>query len=296
MTKALNLIELNQIENQIYTIRGLQVMLDRDLAMLYNVETRVVNQAVKRNVDRFPLEFCFQLSDDEFNHWKSQTVMSNEDKLGLRRPPFAFTEQGVAMLSGVLRSEIAVQVSLQIMRTFVSMRKFILNNAQVFQRLDSLEIKQLKTDQKLNHVLKALEDKQTQPEKGVFYDGQIFDAYTFVADLIRKAKKSIVLIDNYIDDTVFTLFTKRNKGVSVRFYTKTISKQLRLDAEKHNAQYDAIVIEAFSLAHDRFLIIDDTELYHIGASLKDLGKKWFAFSKMDSQAVEMLKLLSDKMP
>lgn len=142
-------------------------------------------------------------------------------------------------------------------------------------------------------MFKALESKQVQPDKGIFFDGQIFDAYTFVADIIRQAKKSIILIDNYIDDTVFTLFTKRKKGVTVTFYTRKITKQLKLDAEKHNAQYPPVKLKELKAAHDRFLIIDKTDLYHIGASLKDLGKKWFAFSKMDRKAYDVLKKLEE---
>jgi len=283
--------ELN-IDNRIYTIRGVQVMIDRDLALLYCVETRTINQSVKRNIDRFPIEFCFQLSDDEFNYWMSQFVISNKEKMGIRKRPYAFTEQGVAMLSGVLRSKTAVQVSLQIMRAFVAMRKFILNNAQIFQRLDLLEIKQLKTDQTLDNVLKALDKKQNQPEKGVFFDGQMFDAYKFISDLIRKAEKSIVLIDNYIDDKVLTMFSKRKKGVSITIYTKQLNKQIALDVEKFNEQYEPVEIIEMKLAHDRFLIIDQTELYHIGASLKDLGKKWFAFSKMNSEILPLLQKLN----
>lgn len=280
------------IDNKIYTIRGVQVMIDRDLALLYGVETRVINQSVKRNIDRFPVEFCFQLSDDDFNYWISQFVISNKEKMGIRKRPFAFTEQGVAMLSGVLRSKTAVQVSLQIMRAFVSMRKFILNNAQIFQRLDLLEVKQIKTDQTLDNILNALNCKQIVPEKGIFFDGQIFDAYKFISDLIRKATKSIILIDNYIDEKVLTMFSKRNEGVNLTIYTKQLNKQMALDIEKFNQQYAPVEIIEMKLAHDRFLIIDHTELYHIGASLKDLGKKWFAFSKMNSEILPLLNKLN----
>lgn len=278
-----------KIDKRIYTIRGVQVMIDRDLAMLYGVETRAINQSVKRNIDRFPIEFCFQLSDDEFNYWISQFVISNKEKMGIRKRPFAFTEQGVAMLSGVLKSKTAVQISLQIMRAFVAMRKFIINNAQIFQRLDSLEVKQLRTDQTLDNILNALNSKQNIPEKGIFFDGQIFDAYQFISDLIRKATKSIILIDNYIDDKVLTMFSKRNEGVILTIYTKQLNKQMALDVEKFNQQYAPLEIVEMKLAHDRFLIIDNEELYHIGASLKDLGKKWFAFSKMNSEVLNLIR-------
>lgn len=263
-------------------------MIDRDLASLYDVETRLLNQAVKRNSERFPEEYCFQLSDEEFSNWKSQIVMSNEDRMGLRRPPYAFTEQGIAMLSAVLRSETAVKVSIRIINAFVAMRRFISSNAQIFQRLDTLEIKQLETDRKINHVLNAIESKEIQPKQGIFFDGQIFDAYNFVADIIRTAQKSILIIDNYVDDTVLTHLTKRNDGVKVIIFTKAISKQLALDVKKFNSQYPPVEIKEFRNSHDRFMIIDDRTVYHFGASLKDLGKKWFSFSKMDIGAVEML--------
>jgi ORF6N domain len=275
-------LTISGIENKIYVIRGMQVILDRDLAQLYQVETRIMIQAVKRNQDRFPDSFIFQLSDAEFQHWKSQIVISNADKMGLRRAPYAFTEQGVAMLSAVLRSDTAIQVSIQIMQTFVTMRKFLINNASVFQRLDHIELKQLKTDEKLEQIFKALETGQIQPNQGIFFDGQIFDAYSFVSSLIREAKKSIILIDNYVDDTVLALLSKRNRQVSASVYTLKISLQLDLDLKKHNNQYPEIKIFELKETHDRFLILDEKELYHFGASLKDLGKKWFAFSKMDA--------------
>jgi hypothetical protein len=275
-------LTINSIENKIYNIRGMQVILDRDLAQLYQVETRIMIQAVKRNQDRFPDSFIFQLSDAEFQHWKSQIVISNADKMGLRRAPYAFTEQGVAMLSAVLRSDTAIQVSIQIMQTFVTMRKFLINNASVFQRLDHIELKQLKTDEKLEQIFKALETGQIQPHQGVFFDGQIFDAYSFVSSLIREAKKSIILIDNYVDDTVLALLSKRNMHVIATIYTLKINLQLDLDLKKYNSQYPEIKIFELKEAHDRFLILDEKELYHFGASLKDLGKKWFAFSKMDA--------------
>ena len=191
------LVKNEGIQNIIYTLRGLQVMFDRDLASLYDVETRALNQAVKRNSERFPDEYCFQLNDEEFSNWKSQIVMSNEDRMGLRRPPYAFTEQGVAMLSAVLRSETAVKVSIQIINAFVTMRRFIAANAQIFHRLDSVEQKQLEhkaaTDEKFDRIFNAIESKEITPKQGILFDGQIFDAYNFVSDLIRRAEKSIII-------------------------------------------------------------------------------------------------------
>ena len=255
------------------------------------VETRVLNQAVKRNRERFPERFCFQLSDGEFEILKSQIVMSSWG--GRRTNPYAFTEQGVAMLSAVLKSDVAIEISVKIIDAFVAMRRFIFANAQVFQRLNILEIKQLETDKKIDHVLNAMESKEIQQKQGIFFDGQIFDAYQFVSDLFRSAEESIVIIDNYIDDSVLTHLSKRKKDVKVILFTKSISRSLALDVKKFNEQYPAIEVKEFKNSHDRFVIIDNTTVYHFGASLKDLGNKWFAFSKMDIGAVEMLTRLKE---
>lgn len=285
------IIKQPEIENRIFTIRGRQVMLDSHLAELYTVETKYINLAVKRNPERFPDEFMFQLSDTEWENLKLQIATSSLRHGGRRYLPYVFTEQGVAMLSAVLHSESAVKVSIQIMQAFVEMRKFVAGKAEIFQRLDKIERKQIETDEKFERVFRALESNDINKEKGIFFDGQGFDAYVFVADLVRKAKKSIILIDNYVDDTVLTLFTKRKKGVAVTIYTKAISKQFLLDLSKHNTQYEPIEVKELKEAHDRFLIIDETELYHIGASLKDLGKQWFAFSKMDTEAWKIISKL-----
>ena len=291
--KPKNLLPVQQIQNRIFTIRGVQVMLDRDLAKMYEVETKVLNQAVKRNIERFPKDFMFQLNKEELSNWRSQIVTSNKDKMGLRRPPYAFTEHGVSMLSAVLKSNIAIGVSVSIIRAFVAMRKFISTNAGVFQRLEKVEQKHIEADKKFEKLFKALEDKSIKPKQGIFYNGQIYDAYNFVSDLIRSANNSIVLIDNYIDDTVLTLLTKRKKGIIVIIYTRKINMQLSLDLVKHNSQYPIIEIREFRNSHDRFIIIDDKTIYHFGASLKDLGKKWFAFSKMDINVLEVLNKLKD---
>jgi hypothetical protein len=287
------LIQQKEIENRIFTIRGFQVMIDRDLAEMYKVETKVLNQSVKRNIERFPEPFRFQLSERE-----KDELVTNCDRLGTLKHssvnPFAFTEQGVAMLSAVLRSSIAVMVSIQIMQAFVEMRRMVLGNVALFQRIGNIEHKQLEADQKFEQIFKALESKDIQPDKGIFYDGQVFDAWKFVSDLVRQAKTSLLLVDNYIDDRVLQLLSKRSKGVTATIYTQYITKQLAVDLQKHNTQYEQIIIKEFTAAHDRFLIIDETELYHIGASIKDLGKKWFAFSKMNAKTPEMLNLLKIK--
>ena len=198
------------------------------------------------------------------------------------------------MLSSVLRSQTAIEVNIQIMRAFTSMRHFFASNAQVFQRLEVIEHHQLElaahqadTDHRIEEVFQLLVFGQ-QPAQGIFFDGQIFDAYTFVSDLIRSAKKSIVLFDNYVDDTVLAMLDKRDKKVSATIYTQKVKQQLSLDLEKHNAQYQPIEVKQFDKIHDRFLCIDNT-VYHIGASLKDLGKKWFAFSKMEMKTKELIK-------
>ena len=296
---------LENIENLIHVIRGKQVMLDRDLARLYGVEARALNQAVQRNIERFPEDFMFQLSKEEFENLRSQIVTSSEEEIlksqnvisswgGIRKWPYVFTENGVAMLSSVLRSQQAISINIQIMRAFNAMRHFITSNAQVFQRVENIEknilalnASKVDTDKKLEEVFRRLDDGNATPKQAVFYDGQIFDAYKFVNERIREAKKRIVLIDNYVDETVLAMLDKRGKNVTAKVYTRNISRQLSLDFEKHNAQYTPIEVEQFDRAHDRFLCIDDT-VYLIGASIKDLGKKWFGFVKLEQTTDELL--------
>ena len=290
----MELVKQDHIKDKIFTIRGVQVMLDSDLASLYQTETKFINRAVKRNPMRFPESFAFQLSEEEWEGLRFQNGTLN-DKLGRGQHrkylPWVFTEQGVAMLSAVLNTERAVVASIQIMQAFVAMRNFLLNNASVFQRLDQVELKQLKTDEKLDQIFKALEAGKPKPSQGIFFDGQVFDAYIFVADLVKRAKENIYLIDNYVDETVLTLLSKRDENVTATIYTKSIPKQLQLDLKKHNSQYPEIKVVEFKEAHDRFLILDEKECYHIGASLKDLGKKWFAFSKMEGLTEMIVKNL-----
>ncbi len=310
-----------QIEPLIRTIRGQQVLLDSDLAILYGVETKRLNQQVKRNIERFPEDFMFQLTHEEVICSRSQIATLNEGTNlrsqiatssqevslksqivtsshgGVRYLPYAFTENGIAMLSSVLRSPIAIQVNIRIMRAFTAMRQFIASNAQIFQRLDLMEQNQLalvahqtETDHKLEEVFRLLDSGNVQPHQGIFYDGQIFDAYTFINDRIREATTRIILIDNYIDDSVLTILSKRADKVVATIYTKKPSAQLQLDIQKHNAQYTPIDIIAFDRSHDRFLCIDET-VYHLGASIKDLGKKWFAFNRMEMPTTELLQKL-----
>jgi len=286
------IITRKEIENLIYSVRGKQVMFDKDLASLYLVETKILNKAVKRNMERFPETFCFQLTEAESETLRFQIGTSNAGRGGRRYLTHVFTEQGIAMLSAVLRSEVAVKVSIEIMNAFVEMRKMLIGNAALFSRLDKIELKQLEADGKFEEIFRALESGKLHSEKGIFYNGQIFDAYAFVSDIIRSAERSIILIDNFVDDTVLTLLGKRMQFVTATIYTKNISSQLQLDVHRYNSQYPQIDVQIFTLAHDRFLLIDGTELYHIGASLKDLGKKWFAFSKMNTEVSRMLTFLS----
>jgi len=286
-------ISQKHIENRIFTIRGVQVMLDYHLSDLFIVETKRINEQVKRNTKRFPLSFMFQLTISEWDKLQSQiaTTEINDDLRSQiatakrRTLPFVFTEQGVAMLSAVLNSDTAINVSIQIMDAFVKMRQIVLQNSLINFRLDKIEIKQLDNEQKFEQVFKALESKNVIPNQGVFFDGQVFDAYDLASKIIRSARKNIVLIDNYIDESTLTHLSKKTKTVKVLLLTKTISKELTLDIKKANEQYPNFEIKPFTKSHDRFLIIDNTQVYHLGASLKDLGKKWFAFSKLEKNSI-----------
>jgi hypothetical protein len=273
------------IENKIYTFRGVKVMLDRDLAKLYQVETRRINEQVKRNMERFPDDFMFRLTKDELEDWKSQNATSNSIKMGIRKMPLAFTEQGVYMLATVLKSDVATQVTLSIMRTFTKLKSFLTQNSHLFDRFERIEYRLSIHDENFNKVFNAIENKNINPTQGIFHNGQIFDAYIFINDLLKSAKKDIVLIDNYIDDTVLVLFSKY-KNLKFTIITKHISKQQKLDIEKYNLQYKNLNIKISTKFHDRFLILDNKDVYHIGASLKDLGKKVFAFSKIDMKLLK----------
>ena len=290
----------NKVESLIRVIRGQQVMLDRDLAELYGVETRRLNEQVKRNIERFPEDFMFQLTKEECS--KSQIATLNEGRgHNIKKLPYAFTENGVAMLSSVLRSKTAVEANIRIMRAFVSMRHFMVNNAAIFRRLETIEFNQLESnkvqakilahqevqDHRIDEIFRRLDEGMYKPKQGIFFDNQIYDAYSFVSELVKSAKQRIILIDNYVDESVLTLLDKREDTVSAIIYTQQISRQLRLDVDRHNSQYPPIEISVFRRSHDRFLCIDDT-VYHVGASIKDLGKKWFAFSKMEDFKPEEL--------
>jgi len=284
------IVNTNDIQSKIFTVRNLQVMLDRDLANYYNVKTIRLREQVKRNPKRFPPDFMFQLNNEEVEFLLSQNAIPSKGSLG-GHLPYVFTEQGVAAISAVLTSDRAIEVNIQIMRAFVAMRHFLISNAQVFQRLNFVERRISATDKKVEELFDALESRQLQPKQGIFFDGQVFDAYRFISDLIRSAKESIVLIDNFVDDSVLDMLDKRGKGVTAKIFTRSFTKQLKLDLKKHNEQYPPIEIFEFRQSHDRFIIIDSDAVYHIGASLKDAGKKWFAFTKMDLEAENIFSLI-----
>lgn len=282
----------DQVSGFILTIRETPVLVDADLATLYGVTTKALNQAVQRNIERFPVGFKFQLTQVEKNE-----LVTNCDRFKKLKHssalPHAFTEQGVAMISAVLKSDTAIKTSISIMNAFVAMRQFIQANTALVQRMNALEIQQIEltkdTQSQFEKVFSELAEKNTlEPTQGVFFEGQIFDAYRFVSDLLRQAKQSVVLIDNYIDDRVLDQLNKRATGVSATILCKKVSRSLQTDLDRHNAQYPAISAVEFEYSHDRFLILDAHTVYHLGASLKDLGNKWFAFSKLDESGLKVM--------
>ena len=283
------------IRSHIYTIRGEQVMLDSDLAKIYHVETRVFNQAVKRNEDRFPSNFRFRLSMEEYRSLISQIVTSKEENVenrgGRQKAPYVFTEQGIAMLSGVLRSEVAVRVSVKLMNAFVAMRRALVTIAPVMSRLEAVERRQI-TDQSRNEerfdaIFKAM-DGGDFPQQKVFFEGKHYDAYSFAKKLMRRASKKIVLVDGYSDEVTLDILAQKKGGVEILVATsqKMIDRHLTpVAVEKFNKQNPTLAVKAVGAFHDRFLILDDTELYHFGASLKDLGRQYCAVTKMDAQFI-----------
>ena len=273
-----------EIKNLIYTIRGKQVMLDSDVAMLYHYTTKNINKAVKRNIDRFPEDFCFQLTESEFQNLRFQfgtlNRKVNNGDVTRKYLPYVFTEQGISMLSGVLKNEIAVKVSISIIRAFVEMRKFLMLNGQVFGRLTSIEHKLLEHDKKFDEVFKQLQQEENIKQK-IFYEGQIYDAYILIIDIIKKANKKILIIDNYIDDSVLKMLTKKNKNVEVIILTSDKSNIEKIDIQKFNKEYPVLKVAKTNKFHDRFIVIDNKEMYHLGASIKDLGKKCFGINRIE---------------
>ena len=301
MEKSKEIISLdaNEIKNRIFTIRGKQVMLDSDLAELYGYEVKKLNQQVKRNVERFPEDFMFQLNKDEVpDSLKSQIVTLNErgNKRGLhlKKLPYAFTEQGIYMLSTVLRGELAVKQSIYIMRAFREMRHFIANNAALFDRISKVELTQLEfqkhTEERFDKIFEYIGSEKETRQK-IFYDGQIYDAFSLLIELIQKAEQEIILIDGYVDVSTLNLLAKKNAGVSVIVYTFSKTKLTAQDVATFNRQYPQLEVKHTNIFHDRFLILDGKTVYHIGASLKDAGKKCFAVSEMKDAGRSLMKKL-----
>lgn len=280
------------IKNLIYTVRGKQVMLDSDVAMLYHYETKYINLAVRRNKERFPEDFCFQLTNVEAENLRLQFATSSltkENYGGRRTLPYVFTEQGIAMLSGLLRNDVAIKVSINIMNAFVEMRRFLTTNRQVFERLNNVEYKLIEQNNLLSNHEKKFEEvfdqlqnkKENEFTQKIFFDGQIWDSYSLIIDIIKRAKSKILIIDNYIDDSILKMLSKKNKYVEVIILTSQNCDISKLDINKFNKQYPTLKIAISNKFHDRFIVIDNKELYHCGASLKDLGKKCFAINKMN---------------
>lgn len=278
------IVKEKEIKNMIYEIRGKQVMLDSDLARLYHCKngTKSINLAVKRHIKRFPERFMFQLTKEELDlicsRFQSETLNKTKRGTNIKYLPYVFTEQGVAMLSAILKTDVAEEVSIAIMDAFVEMRKFIRDNVQLFNRITKLEYGYLEHDTKIDKILDEMNPKELTEK--LFFDGQIYDAYSLLINTIRKAKGKIIIIDNYIDKTILDILIYKNENVKVEIWTKNIKSNL--DIKKFNLQYPNITIKKVNSFHDRFIILDDNELYHVGASLKDLGNKCFAINKMNS--------------
>ena len=282
--KNLVIVHNKEIQSMIYTFRGRQVMLDSDLAMLYQVETKYLNRQRNRNAERFPEDFCFQLSKEEYEILRCQNVTSkNENGSGGRRYlPYVFTEQGIAMLSSVLKSEVAAKASINIMRAFVEMRKFLISNNEMFARLDRVELKQLETDKKLEEVFDYIATTKEVKQK-IFFNGQIYDAFSLMVEIVEKAEKELILIDNYVDVNTLNILSKKKDGVNVLIVTSGNGNLTDKDVAKFNSQYPKLAVKISKDFHDRFFIIDRNEVYHIGASIKDAGKKSFGITKLEEQ-------------
>ena len=282
--KNLVIVHNKEIQSMIYTFRGRQVMLDSDLAMLYKVETKYLNRQRNRNAERFPEDFCFQLSKEEYEILRCQNVTSkNENGSGGRRYlPYVFTEQGIAMLSSVLKSEVAAKASINIMRAFVEMRKFLISNNEMFARLDRVELKQLETDKKLEEVFDYIATTKEVKQK-IFFNGQIYDAFSLMVEIVEKAEKELMLIDNYVDVNTLNILSKKKDGVNVLIVTSGNGNLTDKDVAKFNSQYPKLAVKISKDFHDRFFIIDRNEVYHIGASIKDAGKKSFGITKLEEQ-------------
>ena len=287
MEEELELTTIEEIQGMIYTIKGKQVMIDSDVANLYHYETKKINQAVKRNIERFPEGFCFQLTESELENLRSQFVTSSlgtGNYGGRRYLPYVFTEQGIAMLAPLLKNKIAVQVSINIMNAFVIMRHFLKENGQVFERLTSVEYRLIEHDKKFDIVFDKLQEKQIENQR-IFFNGQIYDAYSLIIDIIKKANNKITIIDNYVDDSILEMLSKKKDNVEVVILTSNRSNIKNIDIQKFNKQYPTLKVAKTDKFQDRFIILDEKEMYHLGASIKDLGKKCFGINKIENDDI-----------
>ena len=274
------------IRNLIYNIRGKQVMLDSDVATLFEYATKDLNRNVKNNIERFPEYYCFQLTNEEYKSLRCKNFTLNENGRGQHRKylPYVFTEYGITMLAGLLKSEVAVNVSIRIVNTFIEMRKFLSSNNQIFERLTSVEYKLLEHDKKFDEVFNQLQLEENIKQR-IFFDGQIYDAYSLIVDIIRRANNKILIIDNYIDDSVLKMLAKKKNNVEVVILTSDKSNIENLDIKKFNKEYPILKVAKTNKFHDRFIIIDNKEMYHLGASIKDLGKKCFAINRIEDMEI-----------
>ena len=286
MNNEIAIIEDKNIKGLIYTIRGRQVMLDNDVAFLFEYETKDLNRNVRNNIERFPEYYCFQLTEEEYDSLRCKNFTLNKSGRGQHRKymPYAFTEHGITMLAGLLKSQIAVSVSIKIVDAFIEMRKFILSNAQVFERLTNIEYELLEHNKRFDIVFNELQKDDNFKQK-IFFEGQIWDSYSLIIDIIKSAKKKIVIIDNYVDDSILKMLTKKRRGVEVVILTSEKSNVLKLDIQKFNKEYPVLKVATTNKFHDRFIIIDNKELYHLGASIKDLGKKCFGINKIEDKTI-----------
>ena len=290
-----SILEENSIRSKIHVIRGQQVMLDFDLAQIYGYETRRFNEQVKNNSERFDEDFRFQLTKEEFENLNLMSKISTSSWGGTRKLPYAFTEQGIYMLMTVLKGNLAVTQSKMLIRTFKEMKHFIQNNSHIFAELDNIknhllqsDLHHKETDKKIKELFSLMDKYNIKETQGIFFQGQIFDAYAKFESFLTAAKKEIILIDNYVDLSILQRLAKKKKGVNVTIYTDPKTKLTAQDVQAFNSQYPTLTLNFTTKAHDRFLIIDQTTMYHIGASLKDLGKKHFAFSVIDSAYIPMI--------
>ncbi len=285
-----NKLEIEDIKNLIYTIREKQVMLDSDVANMYHCETKYVNRVVKRNIERFPKDFCFQLNESEFKSLRCQFVTLNNNGRGQHRKylPYAFTEQGIAMLSALLKSDVAISVSVNIMKAFVEMRKFLMLNGQVFERLTNIEYKLLEHDKKFDKIFNTLQLEENIKQR-IFFNGQIYESYSLIIDIIKKANTKILIIDNYVDDSILKMLVKKKENVEVIILTSNKSNIQNIDIQKFNKENPTLKLARTNKFHDRFIAIDNKEMYHLGASIKDLGKKCFGINKIvDNELIKKI--------